>query len=385
MKKSLLALAVLGAFSGIAAAQSSVTVFGVIDVDARYIKNKTGATSVHSKTLSTDGLSNSRLGFRGVEDLGGGLKAGFWLESALSAVNGTIDQVRFWGRRSTVSLLGGFGEVRLGRDFTPSYNGYADYATFGTNGSGGAQLFANYVLAGSLSPNQAQTATRADNMVSYFLPSGLGGLFGQFSIAAAEGHTGDATTFENMKYVGGRLGYAAGPVSASVSYGKTDVAPLIAGGVTDNTFSRVTAGASYDFGVAKLNAFYIVSKLAVRKATDIEVGATVPVGPGQIRVSYARIKVNDGVAALSALAPDANKLALGYVHNLSKRTALYATAGHINNKSRDMAAGATSQFNVASSGPLAGPAPGTAVAANPGAPGVGQSSTGYEFGIRHNF
>ena len=73
MKKSLLALAVLGAFAGAASAQSSVTLFGIVDVNARYVK--TGDVKI--KSLGTDGINSSRLGFRGVEDLGGGLKAGF--------------------------------------------------------------------------------------------------------------------------------------------------------------------------------------------------------------------------------------------------------------------------------------------------------------------
>src|SRR5436309_15281019 len=116
MKKSLLALAVLGAFAGAASAQSSVTLFGIVDVNARY--GKTGDVKV--KSLGTDGINSSRLGFRGVEDLGGGLKAGFHLEGALSPDDGTAGGFNF-RRRSTVSLLGNFGEVRLGRDYTPSF------------------------------------------------------------------------------------------------------------------------------------------------------------------------------------------------------------------------------------------------------------------------
>ena len=114
MKKSLVALAVLAGFAGAAAAQSSVTLFGVIDVAARYTK----ANGQDTKQLTNDGSSSSRFGVRGVEDLGGGLKAGFWLEGALAADTGTADATRFWGRRASVSLMGDFGEVRLGRGKT---------------------------------------------------------------------------------------------------------------------------------------------------------------------------------------------------------------------------------------------------------------------------
>lgn len=89
MKKSIVALSVLASFAGVAAAQtSSVTLFGVVDLAARYTK----ANGNDTKQLSNDGSSSSRLGVRGVEDLGGGLKAGFWLESALSADTGTVDR-----------------------------------------------------------------------------------------------------------------------------------------------------------------------------------------------------------------------------------------------------------------------------------------------------
>jgi predicted porin len=90
MKKSVLALAVLGAFTGVASAQSSVTLFGIVDLNVRYVNNDDTSYS-----LSQDGMSSSRLGFRGVEDLGGGLKASFWLEMGLAADTGGNAQA--WG------------------------------------------------------------------------------------------------------------------------------------------------------------------------------------------------------------------------------------------------------------------------------------------------
>jgi predicted porin len=80
MKKSLLALAALTAFAGVASAQSSVTLFGVIDANMRNVKNGSGSL----KTLSTDGMGSSRLGLRGTEDLGGGMRASFWLEGSVN-------------------------------------------------------------------------------------------------------------------------------------------------------------------------------------------------------------------------------------------------------------------------------------------------------------
>src|SRR5659263_37578 len=135
MKKSLVALAAL-AVVGAASAQSSVTLFGVVDATVAY-----GTGDSTSKTqLTNSGYNSSRLGFKGVEDLGGGMQAGFWLEAgvmndngagaatntnnqatggALAGMNGS--QGLTFNRRSTVSLMGGFGEVRLGRDYTPQF------------------------------------------------------------------------------------------------------------------------------------------------------------------------------------------------------------------------------------------------------------------------
>ncbi|MEO7336206.1 MAG: porin, partial [Caldimonas sp.] len=132
MKKSLLALAVLGAFAGVASAQSSVTLYGTLDVNGRYVKS-----DGQSRRLSeaTDGINSSQLGFRGVEDLGGGLKAGFTLLTGTSPDTGRSSgetSGKFFNRRATVSLLGGFGEVRLGRDYTPTFWNQTVFDAFGT-------------------------------------------------------------------------------------------------------------------------------------------------------------------------------------------------------------------------------------------------------------
>src|SRR5258706_15377894 len=129
MKKSLLALAVLGAFAGVASAQSNVTLFGIVDLSAKSVKN---GSNDALRTMATDGINSSRLGFRGVEDLGGGMSAGFWLEAGLAADAGNLGgsnglaaptngSANTFNRRSTVSLMGGFGELRLGRDYTPAF------------------------------------------------------------------------------------------------------------------------------------------------------------------------------------------------------------------------------------------------------------------------
>ncbi|MDE5144470.1 porin, partial [Paenibacillus larvae] len=133
MKKSLIALAVLAA-SGAAMAQSSVTMFGIVDTGVTYVNHANAAgDSVYG--LTSSGSATSRLGFRGTEDLGGGLKAGFWLEGEIFGDNGNANGFNFQ-RRSTISLMGNFGEVRMGRELTPSYSKVSGYDLFGQAGIG---------------------------------------------------------------------------------------------------------------------------------------------------------------------------------------------------------------------------------------------------------
>jgi predicted porin len=158
MKKSVLALAVLGAFAGAASAQSSVTLFGVVDLNVMTVDN-----GDRTYSMGTDGMSSSRLGFRGVEDLGGGLKASFWLEAGvapdtgrnagtwgngdlpLAGTTAREGNQLFFNRRSTVSLSNQWGELRLGRDYTATFWNWTVFDPFGTNGVGAAS---NLALSG---------------------------------------------------------------------------------------------------------------------------------------------------------------------------------------------------------------------------------------------
>ncbi|HWI10852.1 MAG TPA: porin [Burkholderiaceae bacterium] len=342
--KKFATLAVLAAISGGAYAQS-VTLFGIIDEAARYVKNG----DLKQKSLVSGGINTSRLGVRGTEDLGGGLTAGFWLETGLNADSGTqSDPTRFWNRRSTVSLIGSFGELRLGRDFTPTYTGYSDYDAFGDNGVAASGKFDSSL------GTARDTGTRADNQIMYLTPANLGGFYGRAAVAAGEGTAG-------KKYIGARAGYAAGPLDVSAAYGQTTVAPLPLGG--EDKFKTADIGASYDFGVVKATGYYTQSKFAAQKIASYSIGAIVPVGLGQIKAAYTHANAS-GTDALGVNvdANDANQFALGYIYNLSKRTAVYGTGAYIKNKGN-------ATFAVASAPTLV----------------PGGKSTGLELGLRHSF
>ncbi|MFM2066017.1 MAG: hypothetical protein RLZZ584_926 [Pseudomonadota bacterium] len=342
MKKSLIALAALAA-SGASMAQSSVTLFGIVDAAYGHVS----ANGTSASGITNSGINSSRLGVRGTEDLGGGLSGSFHLEGALANDNGTPAGLNFQ-RRSTVSLSGAFGEVRVGRDYTPTFWNTTVYDAFGTNG-----------VAQSRTPNAlglfgvsgaTGNAVRANNSIGYFLPGNLGGFNGQVQVAFGE-NTGGVKT---NNYFGFRLGYTQGPISAHVANGKTKGATDAA----DVTYTNFAG--SYDLGAVKLLADIVEEKNgAGAKVKGNEVSLVAPVGAGEVRASYNTYKLNGS-------ASKANQLGLGYVHNLSKRTALYAQYANISNKG-----GAT--IAVANNGLSAGAA------------AAGGKSSGYEVGVRHSF
>ncbi len=388
MKKSLTALAALAALtgSGLAAAQSSVTLFGVVDAGVTYQSATardalTGASVKTSKTsLSNSGYNSSRIGFRGTEDLGGGLAASFWLEAPITNDDGATG-ISTFARRSTVSLSGNFGEVRLGRDYTATFWNDTVFDPFGTNGSGTNVIS---TVSGSAALNNPNYV-RASNSVGYFLPPNLGGFYGQVQYSLHENTTTDATSTTAAssssagRYVGGRFGYANGPLDVALAVGQNVAADTA---TLERKVQTINLGASYDFGPVKL--FGELSNVKNKFDTALGnshdtydgylIGASVPVGAGLIRASYSVVRYNEGAAGVTGEDPRAQKLAIGYVHNLSKRTALYATVARVNNRNDANYTGSLVSDSTTGYG-----------SAGVGFAGVPRSSTGYDFGIRHAF
>lgn len=348
MKKSIVALAVLGSFAGMAAAQSSVTLFGVIDLAARYTK----ANGNDVKQLSNDGSSSSRLGVRGVEDLGGGLKAGFWLESALSADTGTVDASRFWGRRATVSLMGEFGEIRLGRGKTSTRLVIDDFDVYTTTGLGDVtRVYQTFPGAATtpVTPTALDNINRADNQVQYFLPGNIGGFYGSADAAAGEGVDG-------KKSFGGRVGYKVDALHVAAGYQTTDI--------RGSKYKLASLGASYDFGMVKVSGLLSEIKLNALKQNIYTVGAVVPVtASSAFTAQFTSSNTNGAADALARTAGDAKFYTVGYQYNLSKRTALYSTVSLIDN-------GGLAAFKIANNAV-------TAVSNG--------NSGGFDVGMKHSF
>jgi len=421
MKKSLVALAAL-AVAGVASAQSSVTLFGVVDASisgysstARDLNPTVfpnafgipvylnqGSVKTSSRQLANSGYNSSRLGFRGTEDLGGGLAASFWLEAPISNDDGQQGIATF-ARRSTVSLSGGFGEIRLGRDYTPTFWNDTVFDPFGTNGVGTNLISTANTSFGGFGTPAASTGAftnvgtsnyvRASNTIGYFLPPNLGGFYGQVMYGMSEKTKYDngiytpttANAARQGRYVGGRFGYANGPLDVALAYGSSTVGDNYYAGTTTK-INTLNLGASYDFGPVKLFGevsqaknkidYEVTPFLGGRNDIDLKgylIGVTVPVGAGLIRASYSAVKYDTNqpynpFVLNNNADPKANKLALGYVHNLSKRTALYATVARISNKN---GAGLT----------VGGPG----FYQNAAGTFTPKTSTGYDFGIRHAF
>lgn len=413
MKRQLLSAIAL--FSvGSADAQSSITLFGVLDMGISKYASKSqdmngatlfnpfyvnqGTRTASQTALSSGAYSTSRLGFQGTEDLGGGLAASFWLEAPISPDDGKSGITNFQ-RRSTVSLSGGLGELRLGRDYVPTVLNDMVFNPFGMNRSliyAAANTNAGSGFGGNL------YYSRLSNSIGYFLPENLHGFYGQFMYALHENtkydpgtatppgvnasgalNSGKSDASRAGRYLGGRVGYASGSLDVAVSYGDSTVPDDFYAGTTDRV-KTFNLGGSYGFGVVKLfgqlsrikkTRDYAVTPLAGGvpdlDLTGYLIGATAPVGPGLIRAFYSQVKYDLNAVNLpfkpSIADPKAHKLAIGYIHNLSKRTALYATVARISNK------------NGAALVTLDGPAfVKTGVF-------VPTTSTGYDIGLRHSF
>lgn len=349
----MIALAGLSALAGAAHSQSSVTLYGVIDAALAH-----GSGSVSSVTqLRSSGFNSSRFGMRGTEDMGGGMSASFVLEAGVNNDNGsgqgtntnnqaagnTAGAGLTFNRQSTVSLSGPWGELRLGRDYTPQFRIISLYDAFGTDGVGTTQTLMSPI-------GGIPTYVRASNSIGYlYNTSGWSpgqGFYGLVQYYLGE-NASNTPTSSDGRGAGALVGFANGSFNFTVASGRTEYA------AGDTRQSNI--GASWDAGAAKLLAHYARDVIAGVDGSGYHVGVHVPVGVGNIRLGFSRYKLD------SAGSPATRKLAVGYVHTLSKRTALYATYARVGNSG------------------------GAAQALNGAVTGANSSSTGYEAGVRHSF
>lgn len=297
MKKNLIALAVM-AISGASMAQSSVTVYGRVDLSVGSLKELGKSSMTQLFNGGDGGLTTSRLGFRGSEDLGGGLKAGFKLEQRLNADDGS-SQDPMWKGESTVALSGGFGEVKLGRSSTVydevrglAYSSNVFDSAFTPASNGVWESGDDY-------------SSRFNNKITYTLPR-LGGLYGAVEYALDE----DANTKANM--LGAKMGYKSGPAEVAMGLQQEEG--------KDNDYLVIAA--SYDLGPASLSGGYNLRRGndATGDDNELTLGVNVPMGNVNLSVGFATSKTEIG----SATASKSNGFGIGATYAFSKRSKLYA-------------------------------------------------------------
>jgi predicted porin len=282
------------AASGTAFAQSSVTIYGKLDQGY--------ARSIGAAKGEIKEAAGSRIGFRGVEDLGGGLKANFQFENRFAPDTGVAGGTNaangsFWGGRSIVGLEGTFGRVDLGRDYTAAFYSANGADIFGWDG----------VAANTSATTAGTNAVRFANGLFYTSPN-MGGLTARVSFANKEDVALAATPVVATKNgTSLQLAYANGPLSASVG---TET------NINNNKFSIVAA--AYDLGVAKLNVASTKGETAAGvESTGMIVGASMPMGALTLKATYATLEVGG--------ADTIQQVGIGARYALSKRTDVYTS------------------------------------------------------------
>lgn len=335
MKKSLILGTLLATATGIAAAQSAVTIYGTVDLG---LVNERGGVAGSVNKMTSGVASSSRLGFRGTEDLGGGLSAVYTLEMGMRVDSGEIDAAgTIFNRQSFVGLKSkDMGTLTLGRQIIPLFTTLTSVADpFSGSYAGSAKNL--FPSAGAL--------TRNSNMIYYATPV-MSGFSGDFAYSLGEqGNSNSAG-----RQIGASFGYSKDELNVrlAVNYRNNDtVASGATAAVSRNIGRNTLLAANYNFGVAKVFAAYGMDKgpnsaplpnannpfggttvkpVATIDGSEYLIGVSVPFGQSTFMASYIR---KDDKTALNQ---DSSQIGIGYTYAMSKRTMLYTSYGAISNK-----------------------------------------------------
>lgn len=321
MQKKLIALAVAGMVAApLAMAQSNVTLYGIADVGFTNEGSSVLANTKSVNKMDAGQMSASRIGFRGTEDLGNGLRAGFVYELGVAPDEGNVTTTNV--RQSTLSLSGNFGTFQMGRQLTPQNTLLGMVDPFATTGIGNI----NRLYAAN---------NRLDNLFAYVSPNMNG-----FTVIA--GYTWNGLAAENAgnESVDGDARvwaisprYSNGPITAGLNYHRVDLRTTGPESYKNNVWDVVGA---YDFGAARVSAAYgqrkgssdLKNDTGVSKMSHWMLAVSAPVSEaGTLMASYTDAKIST-VAGLSD--PKAKQFALGYSHKLSSRTNIYTKYAKIN-------------------------------------------------------
>lgn len=313
MNKALLPIATLMAIAHSAQAQSAVTIYGVADVGIQIDRGSFAEGGSRVSQIS-GGNTGSRLGFRGREDLGGGLSALFDLQMGINIDNGSIAQNAIgFGRTAFVAMASSrLGTARLGRIDSALYAHTWKYDPMG-DALGGA--FTRLVTLTS-------THRRQDNTIDYASPK-FGGFSGQASYSFGEA----AGSMAAGRRISAAIGYDNGPLSLAIAHQSNNSLPSGSAPIVTTRLSAV--GGSYAFGSYSVRALYQTNKSNAALALDTDdlmLGGTARWDNHALSVSW--IRHSDKTPARA----DARQVAVGYMYFLSKRTNLYMGASRITNE-----------------------------------------------------
>lgn len=377
MKKSLLALAVLGAFAGAAQAQSAITMYGSIDAGVRH-KNNMNAAGDKRTELASAVFSSNRLGFRGVEDLGGGLNARFNLElgfttdtgaqgGAANSIGGTATNQLF-DRAATVGLGGAWGGVDFGLQYSVAFKAIGGYDPF-------SYKFIGIIpLAGAAAGNQGTSVSSAIGNTRFGNDIQYTGNFGPLTVRAehAFGEVAGDTGSGAASAIG--ASYVVGPLNVGGAYTKRkpNLGTTATPNFQDNT--QWTIGAAVTMGPARIAAGYIdeeqdnITAGLTRETKNAWFGGSYNFTPAMaLTAGYYQTKLDQGAA-------DAKRklLIVGGTYNLSKRTNLYVNVDRAKFDGNATFGSAGGTFAGAVGGAFVQP--------------TGQDSqTGISFGLHHMF
>jgi len=341
MQKKLIALAVAGLASTAAFAQTNVTIYGIVDYgysyrfDAKNFPDQAGAHTPNSQSQLNGGQqSGNRLGFKGTEDLGNGLKALFVLEQGFMLDTGEQQSGgnNNFNRQAFAGLTGNFGTLVGGRMYTPHYNFVSGLDPFaaGTVGRYNNVYSPAGAVAGTgLSNGSLMDPVRVDNAIAYVSPS-----FSGFTVTGAysnnyAGQESDSSNGANNTVYAILGQYAAGALTLGANYHY-----IAAGGIASvDDVQNFTIGGSYDFKAVKLMALYSWNEISLNvpgtlgdpEVQNYMIGATVPFGKFDFKGSYIYSDGNDAAGGT------AQQFALGLDYNLSKRTNFYGAYSFIDN------------------------------------------------------
>ena len=314
--------ALLAAVCGQAYAQSTVTIYGVVDAGVEYQKASAGASGPATSTWSlvNGTFAASRFGLRGSEDLGGGQKAFFQLEHGFNVNDGTVTGAAFWGRKAIVGLGGSWGELSLGRDYTPAF-----WVQFYTD----VNAFAMYGNSGTMSAFALTGMLRANNGIYYVSPE-VNGFRGRLTYTFGDQSTTPPKDAGRIIGLSGE--YRSPTLSAGVFHQeRRTVFPTNSTTSAANVYQGVTG--LYNFGQWAVSGG--LARLDPAGPNTATSGVVKSLWGGVIyRFASSDVRVNVGHVRTDVTAPTDGKSTLvgvNYAYNLSKRTNLYIGAGQVKN------------------------------------------------------